>query len=597
MMAGIIVYPIAVPMLGAAVLAALSKVIGRRGSSTVALAIVTLVVADAIRLLHDAAHPIVYWSGGWAPRNGVAIGIALFADPIAAALVLVTALLVAASLVFSLHYFDTVGVLFHVLVLVFLAAMCGFALAGDLFTLVVFLELMGVCAYALCAYKTDEEQSLQGALNFAFTNTIGACILIFGVGLLYARTGALNLAQVGRALASSPPDALVKVAFAMVSCGLLVKGATVPFHFWLADAHAVAPTPISVLFSGIMVELGLYGVARVYWCVFRGALYAIEPPMRMIFIGGGVASIIIGAIMCLNQQHLKRLLAFSTISHMGVMLCAFGLFDVKALAGAAIYMLGHAAAKSSLFLCAGIVLHRLRGINAVKLQGRGKSIAWAGIILAIAAAALAGGPGTALAIGDHTIDDAASQLGYGWLRWVIALGGILTAAAVLSSGIRIFLGWGAPPDPQQSAESMKDEEPETDSGESRTAPFMWFPALALAICAFGLAFVPHISQSAEDAAGFLTNGGAYATAVLDGTPVTVPAAPVRHESGSVEPWIILAFAVGFGVFACTRAGIWVSSMIEGPPFLRRLHSGHVGDYVSWVAVGTAGFAVSMLIAQ
>ena len=596
MTSALIVYPIAVPFLGAAALAALSGKLGRRTSSMVALSIALLVVADAIKLLERSVQPIVYWAGGWTPRNGVAVGIALFADPVSATLVLVTALLVVASFVFSYHYFDTVGNLFHVVLLVFLAAMCGFALAGDLFTLVVFLELMGVCAYALCAYKSDEVESLEGSLNFAFTNTIGACILIFGLALLYGRTGALNLAQMGRALGAGPADALVKVAFALVCSGLLVKAAAVPFHFWLADAHAVAPTPVSILFSGVMVELGLYGIARVYWTVFHDVMHSLEPQLRIIFVGAGVASILVGGIMCVDQQHLKRLLAFSTISHMGIMLCAFGLFDVRALGGAAVYMLGHAAAKASLFLCAGILLHRLRAIDVIKLQGLGRQIPWTGAIMAIGAAALAGGPGTALALGGESIEKAAEGLPYGWLHWIIGAGSILTAGGVISSGVRVFTGWGAPPDPKQSAESMKKEKPETEPAQHRTPPFMWAPPLALACCAFGLAFVPHLSQGAENAARLFTNTGAYRAAVLDGVPSSVPHMPGGPETGSLTPWIYLGVAVAFGVFACTRAGVWTSSMIEGPPFLRKLHSGHVGDYASWIAIGAAGFAVGMLLA-
>jgi multicomponent Na+:H+ antiporter subunit D len=278
------------------------------------------------------------------------------------------------------------------------------------------------------------------------------------------------------------------------------------------------------------------------------------------------------------------------------MLCAVGLLDARALGGAAIYLLGHAAAKASLFLCAGIVLHRLRAIDVIKVQGRGRQIPWTGIILGAGAVALAGGPGTALALGDHTVETAAEQLGYGWLRWTVAFGSILTAAAVTSSGIRIFTGWGAPPDPKQSAESMKSEEPETPPATHSTPPFMWAPPLALALCAFGIAFLPHISERAEAAAKLFTNTGAYRAAVLDGSPISLPVVPGRSEGSSSQPWINFGVALSFGVFACTRAGVWVSSFIQGPPFLRRLHSGHVGDYASWIVAGSAGFAIGMLLA-
>src|SRR6185369_8985389 len=99
-------------------------------------------------------------------------------------------------------------------------------------------------------YKSEQPGPLQGALNFAVTNTIGAFLVLTGIALLYGRTGALNMAQIGRTLGSQA-DPLVLAAFTFLTCGFFVKAAVLPFHFWLADAHAVAPAPVCVLFSGI----------------------------------------------------------------------------------------------------------------------------------------------------------------------------------------------------------------------------------------------------------------------------------------------------------------------------------------------------------
>ena len=183
----------------------------------------------------------VYWFAGFRPAHGVSIGIDFEVQPISAGLACLAAVLVTAAMTFSWRYFDQVATYYHALMLTFLAGIAGFCLTGDLFDLFVWFELMGVSAYALTAYRPEERGPIQGALNIAITNSIGAYLSLSGIALIYGRTGALNMAQIGVAIAKHPADRLVVVAFLLVIAGLLIKSAIVPFHFWLPDAHAVAP--------------------------------------------------------------------------------------------------------------------------------------------------------------------------------------------------------------------------------------------------------------------------------------------------------------------------------------------------------------------
>ena len=238
-----------------------------------------------------------------------------------------------AAFVFCWRYFIVIGPLFHALMLVFLAAMLGFSYTGDLFNLFVFFELLSVAAYALVAYDIEEEGPLQGALNFAITNSIGAFLILTGIALLYGRTGALNMAQIGEALAGQPADGLVVVAFTLMAVGFFVKAAVVPFHFWLADAYSVAPTPVCLLLSAAMSELGLYAFARVYWTVFSGTLGG-EEALEAILHRRRSAHGARGRRRCaFGQRHLKRMLAFATVSHVGLFLIGIALLDAGGLAG------------------------------------------------------------------------------------------------------------------------------------------------------------------------------------------------------------------------------------------------------------------------
>jgi multicomponent Na+:H+ antiporter subunit D len=598
---------VVVPLIAAALLTAFRRWSPRllddlAGAATVAAA----VVICALLLAHTAdGHPFAYWMGGWRPSHSVAIGISFSVDPLGAGLAAFAGVLVLAALVYSWRFFDAVDGLFHALMLVFAAAMIGFSLTGDLFNLAVFFELMGAVAYALTAYKTEEQGPIQGGINFAISNSIGAYAIFSGIGLLYARTGALNMTQIGVALDGHRADPLVLTAMALLFIGLLTKAAAVPVHFWLADAHAVAPTPVCVLFSGVMVELGIYAVARIYWTVFAGPLAPHAHQLQAILIAFGTLTALWGSIMCFCQRHIKRLLAFSTIGHVGMFLCGIGLLSAKGLAGVAVYVIGHGLVKGALFMLSGVLLHRFETVDEFDLHGRGRAIALAGVLWAIGGLALAAVPVATLFFGKSLLDGAALDAGFPWLPSLFVFASALTGGAVLRVGGRVFLGWGPSESSgtRQAAEAAESESEERHSHDS-TPPLMLIVPGVLLAGAIAVGLIPGAVPGIEVAAAHLREHAAYAAWVLHGAPPHFAPAATSH----VE-W----FDYAYGALAAAGAVLAAALGLFGAPLRRRipaallhpvsvglhalrgLHSGHIGDYIAWWTTAAAVFGGASLV--
>jgi multicomponent Na+:H+ antiporter subunit D len=593
---------VGVPFAAAALLAALKP--WRTRDDLVATVTASAVVIFCGALLinsMDSSGPVVSYLGNWRPLpSGAEIGVTMTIDPLGAGLALLAALMVAVALLFTWRYFDTRGPTFHALLLVFLGGLAGFALTGDLFNLFVFFEVMSVSAYALTAYRIERPAPLQGALSFAVTNTVGAMMILFGIALLYGRTGALNMAQVGVALAGRPADGLVIVAFALIVGGFLVKAAIVPFHFWLADAYAVAPTPAVIVFTGVMSDLGIYAVARIYWAVFAGPLGAHADGIRLVLVCFAVVTALLGAVMCLFQAHLKRLLAFVTISQIGLGMIGVALLTPAGLAGAALLIPADGMLRAGLFVCLGILIHRCASVHELHLHGQGGRVPRlvAGLFIA-GAIGLAAAPLLGAFAGKSLVEDAASDVGYGWLAAVFVIATVLTSGALLRAAGRIFLGRGA------GTEALEpDHEVSEFAGATGYTPsVVLLSATVLIVGGLVLGSVPGMAHGVQDAAARFTDRTLYDAAVLGHT---LPQLPHAEHPGIAPHSVALGLITVTGALVLSvlllrrhrpfgrpddPANVLEASLLR----LRRLHSGQIGDYVAWAVLGFAALGGALAL--
>jgi multicomponent K+:H+ antiporter subunit A len=275
---------------------------------------------------------------------------------------------------------------FYSLLLGFMGAMLGVVVSGNLIQLVFFWELTSLFSLLLIGYWTHRRDARRGA-RMAFTVTAGGGLaLLAGVLLLGRIAGSYELDQVLAAGEAVRAHALYPLVLGLVLLGALTKSAQFPFQFWLPHAMA-APTPVSAyLHSATMVKAGVFLLARL-WPVLAGT-----DAWFWIVGGAGFLTLLLGAYAAMFQNDIKALLAYSTISHLGLITLLLGLNSALGAVAAVFHMLNHATFKASLFMAVGIVDHETGTRDMRRLDGLARSMPITATLAMVASAAMAGVP-------------------------------------------------------------------------------------------------------------------------------------------------------------------------------------------------------------
>lgn len=270
--------------------------------------------------------------------------------------------------------------------LAFMGAMLGVVLSGNLVQLVIFWELTSLVSFLLIGYWHHRVDVRRGAFMALTVTGAGGLALLGGVVVLGHIVGSYDLDEV---LASGDlirAHRLYPAALVLVLLGAFTKSAQFPFHFWLPRAM-VAPTPVSAyLHSATMVKAGVFLLARL-WPVLAGTEL-----WFWLVSGAGVTTLLLGAYIAMFQNDLKRVLAYSTISHLGLITLLFGLDSRLAAVAGVFHIMNHATFKASLFMAAGIVDHETGTRDIRRLNGLWRSIPITGTLALVASAAMAGVP-------------------------------------------------------------------------------------------------------------------------------------------------------------------------------------------------------------
>jgi NADH-quinone oxidoreductase subunit M len=306
--------------------------------------------------------------------------------------------------------------------LFFLMGMQWVTLATNLIEFFIAWELMLVPSYFLILFWGLPETRKRTALKFWLYTQSGAVCILIGFGLLYFLSGATSfeLAAIQGMLSTYIGAAdLLKLIFILLAAGFLVKMAVFPIHWWLPPVHAEAPTPISVLLSGAMIETGAYALVRFGTITLGPAAASLSFWVAVI----GVVTMFYGGFMALVQKHIKRLLAYSSVSQMGYVLFALGTFTVYGVSGGMFHLINHAFSKGLLFMAAGTVMHQTGIRHVDKLGGLSNKMPITAFMAAIGMMSIAGSP---------PLSGFASE-------WMMFLGGF--HAAIPPGSEALFLNW------------------------------------------------------------------------------------------------------------------------------------------------------------
>jgi multicomponent Na+:H+ antiporter subunit D len=315
----------------------------------------TLANVTALALLVMAISVVgksgIYWVGGWVPRLGIPMGIDLVLDHVSVLMLITVNLISFMSTLYSVQYMDkfTAKARFYSLFLLMVTGMNGLVLTGDLFNLFVFLEIASISSYALVAFGCGHEE-LEASFRYIVLGSVASTLILLGIGIVYALTGTLNMAQIAKTMGTDF-KAIHFFVIGLFITGFGIKAALVPFHTWLPDAHPSAPTPISAMLSGVVIKaLGVYGLARVLYNVI-----GLTPPVQTILLILGALSIMVGVLLALGQDDIKRTLAYHSISQIGYVILGIGLGTRLGIAAGLFHLMNHAVFKSLLFLNAGSI--------------------------------------------------------------------------------------------------------------------------------------------------------------------------------------------------------------------------------------------------
>jgi proton-translocating NADH-quinone oxidoreductase chain N len=370
---------------------------------------------------------------------------------------------------------------FYGLLLAFIATMLWGVVTNNIIMLYVAVEATTIASGLLVAFYWDR-RGLEAGYKYLMLLTVGITFALFGSVLMYAAaasqpglsgSAALLITRI-REVAPDFPRSMVVVIAALLIVGFGTKAGIAPFHPWLPDAHAEAPSPVSALLSGVMLKMAIYALARTV-TIF----YPTWPTITVFLVGLGAFTMVLGIVMAIVQTDIKRLLAYSSVSQMGYILMAFGIGTYLGFYGGIFHLVNHAIYKSLLFLSAGAIMYAT-GIRSIHdLGGLGRKMPITSACFFVGALALSGMPPFNGFMSKITIYLAAADAHMWWAAGIAIGTGVLTLVVLVHAAYAIF--WGQPQTDRLHLDQVRE-----------VPASVWAPMVALALLCLVLGVYPQL---------------------------------------------------------------------------------------------------------
>lgn len=373
---------------------------------------------------------ISYALGGWPPP----IGIEYRVDIVNAFVLLLVTAIATLVMLFAPASVDSEILrkrrpLFYAAFLLCLAGLLGIAVTGDAFNVFVFLEISSLSSYTLIALGRDR-RALHASYQYLIMGTIGATFILIGIGLLYAMTGTLNMADLAQRIPAVSHTRTIQAAFAFLTVGISLKLALMPLHLWLPNAYAYAPSLVTAFLAATATKVAVYLMLRFFFTIFGGEFSFATMQLYKVLLPLALFGILVASIVAVFQANIKRSLAYSSVAQIGYMILGISFVSVTGLTATILHLFNHALMKGALFLALAAVVYRTGSCRLTSMAGLGQRMPWTMAAFVVAGLSLIGVPLTAGFISKWYLVLAALEHGWWWVVIFILLGSLIAVVYI-----------------------------------------------------------------------------------------------------------------------------------------------------------------------